>query len=166
MYLCTMKAYFFNYSHDLCMANHSRFYLPPRQVLEMEGCLMPLAAWVASPGDWVVTWGDGSGFQDVCRTFYREMCPGVQFCSIQECPSDVEWVPWGIDALLWERLRKVGMESVFTWKMVEDVRRLSSRQIAAQVLRHLKQACGEYKLCGDSFAITDEQELRDLLWTL
>ncbi len=166
MYLCTMKAYFFNYSHDLCMANHSRFYLPPRQVLEMEGCLMPLAAWVASPGDWVVTLQNSQDFHDVCQGFYREKCPGVQFCSIQECPSDVEWIPWGIDALLWERLRKVGMESVFTWKMVEDVRRLSSRQIAAQVLRQLKQACGEYKFCGESFAITDEQELRDLLESL
>ena len=58
-----MNLFYFNYSHELALANDRQNYFPPAHVRVMERDLMPLAAWVAGTEDAVA---GGSGLVGVC----------------------------------------------------------------------------------------------------
>lgn len=142
-----MKLFFFNFSHELAMANGHVNYFPPGPVRMMERDLMPLAAWCAGKGDVVVV---DSSILDACRRFYAPVLPNVMFCSLNDLPSHFMLQPWGWDAHVVWLLRKAGAEIWYSDDRVADVLRLSSREVACRVLNRLVDMLPGLPLCGES----------------
>jgi hypothetical protein len=142
-----MNLFFFNYSHELAMANGHVNYFPPGPVRVMERDLMPLAAWCAGDGGCVVA---DSSMLDACRNFYARMLPAVRFCDLGTLPPHFNFQPWGWDAHAVWLLRKAGAALPEAGYRVAHVLRLSSREVASRVLNRLVAMLPGLPLCGAS----------------
>ncbi len=153
-----MNLFFFNYSHDLALANGCPNYILPRHVAMLERDLMPLAAFCAKKGDAVVV---DKHLTAACRDFYGRMCRGVSFAdlsNLHEIKGNLR--PWGIDRRLQRVLTKSGFSCDFGSDDVENLYLLSSRLLASGVLALLHKQLPELPLCGRSVACHTEAELR------
>ena len=153
-----MNLFFFNYSHDLALANGCSNYILPRHVAMLERDLMPLAAFCARKGDIVVV---DKGLTAVCRDFYATMCRDVGFTDLSglhEIKGDLR--PWGIDRRLQRELQKSGFFCNFGSDDIDNLYHLSSRLVASRVLAELRRQLSGLPLCGQSVACHTETEIR------
>ncbi len=152
-----MNLFFFNYSHDLALANGCSNYILPRHVAMMERDLMPLAACCAQKGDAVVV---DKSLAAACREFYERLCKGVDFVDFSCLPDKKNVLrPWGIDRRLERVLQKAGFLCPFTGDDVENLYRLSSRLESSRILNSLRMELSELPLCGESVACRTETEI-------
>ena len=151
-YLCRVNLLFFNFSHDLALANGQGNYVSPLLVRTMEADLMPLAAFCASAGDAVVV---ADGCVERCKAFYASLCRGVNFVSPTALPADFHLQAWGLDAHLFWSLSRCGAMVGDKTAVVDEVRRLSSRRVAVEVLGSLRRELCDEPLCGESVWCAD-----------
>ncbi len=153
-----MNLFFFNYSHDLALANGCSNYILPRHVVMLERDLMPLAAFCAQRDDVVVV---DKGLTAACRDFYGSICRDVGFADLSglhEIKGNLR--PWGIDRRLQRELLKSGFSCNFCSDDIDNLYRLSSRLVASRVLAQLRRQLPELPLCGQSVACHTETEIR------
>lgn len=164
-YLCTVKQYFFNYTHDLALACAPIYYNPSATVAFLERDLMPLAAFCAKEDDCVVV---EESRLDACRNFYQQ-CPSV--CT-RFVPSnkllDCEVEPWGWDSSLVRRISKgsdgnTPMPRVPSAGQLELLREFSSRRWASECLSFVRKALPEAPLCGESCFCETEEGIKKTL---
>lgn len=149
-----MNVFYFNYSHDLALANGRKNYVPPLHVRQMETDLMPLAAMVAAQGDVVVV---DERRMEVVPSFYKRSCPQVSFVSFANLPGGSSLQPWGWNANVVWKLGRHGYDSMLPAEFLSNVRFLSSRRWAVDVLRDLRDEMGDLPLCGEpQFCDTEE----------
>ena len=164
-YLCIVKLYFFNYSHDAALACAPIFYNPSGVVASLEYDLMSLATFCAGREDTVAV---NPRVLDICRAFYSRLpIPEVQFEPTDRLPGlFVE--PWGWDVSLLMRLQK-GMKDVTppsefpSPAQLETFHHLSSRRSAVTCLHLLRESLPKEPLCGESYYCTTESEIRTAL---
>lgn len=151
-----MNLFFFNYSHDLALANGCPNYILPRHVAMLERDLMPLAAFCAKKGDAVVVDKD---LKTACCDFYGRMCSGVNFVDFSDL-HELKAVlhPWGIDRRLQRELTKSGFSCNFGCDDIDSLYHLSSRLVASGVLAALRKQLQGLPLCGQSVACLTETE--------
>ena len=142
-----MFAYYFNYSHELALADKGINYVAPSIVRTMERDLMSLAAFFAVEGDVVVV---SEGMVERCSAFYAGLCPGVRFVTLSSVPAESVFRPWGLNADLCRKLRKTDTFPVPTDVEVNDLRLLASRRTAVDILERLRKELSYLPLCGES----------------
>lgn len=157
-----MKLYYFNYSHELALANGHINYYPPYNVRRMETDLMPLAAWLAQRGDSVVV---EKGTEEVCYDFFKEKKPDVAFCAISQLPPHFDFCPWGLNAHLCWMFQKNDVYLNFGEKRIEAIRELASRRTACDLLLQLVVEGGRDSFCGESRFCESEASIKDALQT-
>lgn len=156
MYLCNVKLFYFNYSHELALANGRGNYISPRQVRSMEDDLMSLAAFCASDGDAVVV--SERRLLD-CVSFYASRCPQVNFVSLSSLPPHFLLKSWGVDAQLFWLLGRSGAAFQSDLDCIDVVRSLASRRVAVEILLYLNADLEGLPLCGESQFCCDEESL-------
>lgn len=156
MYLCNVKLFYFNYSHELALANGRGNYISPLQVRSMEEDLMSLAAFCASVGDAVVV--SEHRLSD-CNSFYASLCPEVNFVSLSCLPQDFVLTPWGVDAQLFWLLHRIDAVFQSDFDNIDVVRRLASRRVAVEILSRLNADLEGLPLCGKSQFCSDEESV-------
>ena len=156
-----MNLFFFNYSHDLALANGSSNYILPRHVRMMEHDLMPMAAFCAEKGDAIAV---DESLTKTCTEFYKPLCNDIEFVSTTTLPADKRQLrPWGIDFRLERILQKAGLPYPFTSKDIEHLHRLSSRIVASELLHSLRTALPHLPLCGESTACYTEAQVAQVV---
>ncbi len=142
----------FNPSHDEALAVSSPFYTETRAARLLAESLFPLPALWAAPGDFVLV-PDGatlpdphSLFSDI--TFVYE----ADLCRLSEgLITAIE--PWGRNGALRQRLLQCGVRETLLddAERLSDIRRLSSRLTAVQLLKRLRaelpDTVGESRWC-------------------
>ncbi len=152
-----MNLFFFNYSHDLALANGCPNYILPRHVAMMERDLMSLAAYCAQKCDAVIV---DKSMTAPCCEFYERSCLGVDFVDLACLPDKKSTLqPWGIDYRLKRELQKAGFLCPFSCDDVENLYHLSSRSVSSRILHKLRMELSELPLCGESVACRTEAEL-------
>lgn len=164
-----MKAFYFNFSHDVQLAAGNTLINPSRNVLALEHDLQPLAAWVAEEGDTVIVHPD---MVEACRSFYSSKgVRGVEFTPHTNIPC-VHIEPWGWDIGVRNRLLQGAKRARQMHDMLPDqevldiIRGLSSREIASECLKETKETLPEMPLCGFSRFCQSEEELHDIVDSL
>ena len=151
-----MNLFYFNYSHELALANDRQNYFPPAHVRVMERDLMPLAAWVAGKEDAVAV---ESGRVGLCRDFFRRIGLDVcRFVPADALPSGCLPRPWGLDRHVVWQMRKGGADGLPGEEEIEDVRALSSRRLAVDLLAEVRCHLSDAPLCGESVYCQSEGE--------
>lgn len=151
-----MNLFYFNYSHELALANDRQNYFPPAHVRVMERDLMPLAAWVAGKEDAVAV---ESGQVGLCCDFFRRMGLDVcRFVPADALPSGCLPRPWGLDRHVVWQMRKGGADGLPGEEEIEDVRALSSRRLAVDLLAEVRRHLSDAPLCGESVYCQSEGE--------
>lgn len=138
-----MTLHIFNPSHDEALGFGSPYYVPTKAAQRMaaERCTLP-ELWAAA-GDFILLPDECerpvASVAGVNYVYKRELTPTLlqQISHIQ---------PWGWDAYLRHTLRRCGVsdELLPTDEYLADLRRLSSRETAVQLLNALKSANPEY----------------------
>lgn len=138
-----MTLHIFNPSHDEALGFGSPYYVPTKAAQRMaaERCTLP-ELWAAA-GDFILLPDECerpvASIAGVNYVYKRELTPTLlqQISRIQ---------PWGWDAYLRHTLRRCGVsdELLPTDEYLADLRRLSSRETAVQLLNALKSSNPEY----------------------
>lgn len=138
-----MTLHIFNPSHDEALGFGSPYYVPTKAAQRMatERCTLP-ELWAAA-GDFILLPDECerpvASIAGVRYVYKRELTPTLlqQISRIQ---------PWGWDAYLRHTLRRCGVsdELLPTDEYLANLRRLSSRETAVQLLNALKSANPEY----------------------
>ena len=162
-YLCIVKAFYFNYSHDVQMSSGSILRNLSQNVSSLEYALQPLAVYAASPDDVVVV---HPNMIDTCREFYQDDCfDGIRFASLSsslEMPVE----PWGWDVAVIRQLENSGIPGRFMCSkgQADVIRALSSRESACVCLREVRNRLPGLPLCGTSEFCNTREELYDKLF--
>lgn len=152
----------FNPWHDLALANNRSNYLPPASALKMADDLSLLPAWIAGPGDFVLTENALSrvGKADEAALIL-ENCTFVEPSALDSFL--VEPKPWGWDLPLHRILRKLSPElNLPSLEELEAIRSLSSRSLAVQVLSELNLMELPY-VTGESFLCSQVVQIEPLI---
>ncbi|MTK52286.1 hypothetical protein [Paludibacter sp.] len=132
--------YFFNPEHDLALANSDRNFNAPLQAKKLAHDLACLPLWYASPGSIVLsTNADSNWLEEIQRTF-----PQLKNIHLTLTP-DFSLIntlsPWGWDNAVCKHFSLLGADSSLLPDSVqlENIRRLSHRNISIQALEHILQ---------------------------
>ena len=152
-----MNLFYFNYSHELALANDRVNYYSPVHVRCMERDLMPLATWLAHPDDVVAVAEDRVA---LCRDFYAVAgLDACQFVPADSLPSGYEPCTWGFDRHVVWQMRKNGAGGLPSDETLRTIRALSSRRLAVELLVELRNRLSDEPLCGESFFCQSEDEI-------
>ena len=155
-----MKAYFFNYSHDVQLSSGRVMRNISRNVCSLEYALQPLAVFTAAKGDLVVVHPQ---MVDVCRNFYSQYnFPEIEFVSLVDIP-DMPIEPWGWDIGIVNSLKKSSGIHVClpSLQQLDDIRSLSSRKNVSSCLAQIRKALSGFPLCGESWFCSSENDLQE-----
>ena len=119
----------------MALASGSPYYMAPASAKKMASDLSALPSWYAEAGS-------GVWVSDICQMeWMREACrlsPSVEWTVDADADFD-EVAPWGWSSALLHRLRTGGVPMVLLQdEAVADLRRLSSRQVAVNLLPRLQ----------------------------
>ena len=165
-----MKAFYFNFSHDVQLASGNVLVNLSHNVQALEYAIQPLAVWMAEDGDVVVVHPD---MVEVCRAFYANKgLERVSFVPSTSIP-DVPVEPWGWDTGVRKILQK-GMHmgpKKCNNRLPDDscldfIRNISSRETASRCLTEIRNAFPNVPLCGTSVFCTSEEDLKKELAAL
>ena len=133
--LVMKRLYLFNPENDMALASGSPYYMAPASAKKMASDLSALPSWYAEAGSgvWVSDFRQVEWMREACR-----LSPSVDWVTDVDANFD-EVVPWGWSPALLHRLRTSGV----TMKLPQDekvaeLRRLSSRQVAVNLLPRLQ----------------------------
>ena len=136
IFVLVMKIlYLFNPENDMALASGSSYYMAPASAKKMAADLSALPSWYAQEGNyvWVSDVRQSAWMREACR-----LAPSLQWVVNvdQECR---EVVPWGWSPSLLHRLRLHGISTkLLGEEAVAELRRLSSRQVAVNLLPRLQ----------------------------
>lgn len=141
----------FNASHDEALASGSPYYYPSRTARTFEADLAALPAWWAAEGDAVLVAPD-TPWPAALPAGVRPVTAAQLRAGGWDGVARIE--PWGWDALLVHRLRRIGAPAGLlpAPERLEAVRRLSSRALAVGLLPQLRaelpESVGESAWCA------------------
>ena len=145
--------YLFNPENDMALASASPYYMAPSNIKKMAADLSALPAWYAPEGSGVLLADERqrSWMENECRfPLSMEWNTGL-------APYYIKVYPWGWNYALLRWLKESGVssEALLPEERMEGVRRLSSRQVAVDLLPRLRV---EHTL-GESFAFSFFEKL-------
>lgn len=158
----TSSIYIFNPGHDLALANGSSSFVPPQAVQLMSNDLSLLPVWYADDNSIVLSPNAAADqFMDIMRKqlpILNKYSINVVNPVISSIPissgTDLSICPWGWDKSVREYLKRCGipMSSMPTDKLLDDIKWLSNRKRAVELLQRLKS---NSNCIGESEYLTD-----------
>ena len=149
----------FNPENDMALANNTVHYKAPKEIVRMGEDLSVFPAWFARTGDYVkVESAEKIGcFEQMCDVYGI----GVH-AQLTSRYVSAEVRPWGWSRVLIKRLEEQGVEplSFLSEQAVNEVRRLSGRQMTIDILR---QFDGEPMYCGISKVCVTLDEVKQFV---
>lgn len=142
----------FNPDHDEALAAGSPYYTPTRAARVLAESLAALPAWWGAEGDAVLV---AKG---------QSLPPVLNGCSLTAAPcwDTIDRIaPWGWDAALVHRLRRLGAPERLlpSADELDEIRRLSSRHTAVGLLQAVRQDVPAFTV-GESLWCTSDAEVR------
>lgn len=151
----------FNPEHDLALANGDPHYMPSAAVRQMIADLSLLPCWYASADSRIVA---PSAYNLAFLGEMRILFPALpHLCTLPEVATG-SWSqiqPWGWDAVVKKRLLMLGADPQLLpdTERLRLLREMSHRLQAVRLLARLAREEGS--LCGESFLLTEERQLRE-----
>lgn len=132
--------YFFNPEHDLALANSDRNFNAPLQAKKLAHDLTCLPLWYATPGSIVLNTSPDNDWLEEMQLLFPQLNTS-QLTSAPDFSSITTILPWGWDRAVCKQLSLLGADSALLPNAVqlEDIRRLSHRNISIQALEYLRQ---------------------------
>lgn len=163
-----MLLYYFNPDNDMALASGEAGYTPPASIQRMMHNTMLLPACWAQPGDGVLTF-DGVWIVEQPAPRAELWSEHVETGKGHLVPlSDIlatvtEIRPWGWSPAARHRLRRWGVpdDLLPTDEQLREIRRLSSRQQAVELLSQLVPL--DSRLCGESIFCLDDASVMQAL---
>lgn len=156
----TLRLHIFNPEHDIALAHGSPLFTSPRAGRQLRADLGFLPALWA--GEESVVWTDQpQEAWEAVRRLGLDMPPGlfVDTPSLRRLAGQVEAVdPWGWDAALCHQLQRLGVNPRIlpTAEELEEVRALSHRRIAKELLDSIQHTSLTDNTIGDSIKEKEE----------
>jgi len=160
-YLCNVKVFYFNFSHDVQLSSGDTVYNLSKNVRALEYALQPLAIFSAMPGDVVAVHPE---ILNVCEMFYSHVFKGTKFVSAASMPV-VPVEPWGWDVGVAHVIGKSMRTDSYVLRkeQLTKIRMLSSRQNVSVCLNKLLSLLPQMPLCGKSeFYVSKERLMEDM----
>ena len=156
------ETYIFNPDNDLALANGNANYLPPRSARCMASDLALLPVWYAKKGDSVLVPNSETLY------YWSKTSPNYSFSSEIKIVTNIEPIPiqqvfpWGWNPALVKQIKGRGLSNEYLPSLteMENLRRLSSRQTAVEVLREVMlNFADKHPLVGESVLCLTEKEI-------
>lgn len=131
------RLFIFNPDCELAIANGSRYYMPPANIVQMAADLAYLAAYLAADGDYVLMPElPESGFVELREKISGYVCRPVTWKELESLEiKGVE--PWGWSPKICHELAEIHLSQEWTGDKKEGY----SRKKAMETLKQLVEAC-------------------------
>ncbi|GAT61538.1 hypothetical protein [Paludibacter jiangxiensis] len=132
--------YFFNPEHDLALANSDRNFNAPLQAKKLAHDLAGLPLWYATPGSIVLDTNSDNNWLEEMQLLFPQL-NNSQLTSAPDFSSITTLFPWGWDNVVCKHFSLLGADSALLPSTVqlEDIRRLSHRNISIRALEYIRQ---------------------------
>lgn len=154
-----VEVYIFNPEHDMALANFSSYYKAPSEIIRMKDDLSFLPFWF-SPDNALIKVYDKVMIQVLKNQ--TSSFGDISHSRFVDCFTSSVIVPWGWDPAIVHSLVESGISSTVLpgKEELENIRFLSSRERAAEVLESFSSVAG---LCGKAFRCTDIIHVKDVI---
>lgn len=162
-----MYLHIFNPDHDESLAHPGPDHHPSKAACGMARDLAALPIWYAQPGDLVML--PSTNATEKWLKEVETLLPSVQLYRNGQSLPPIDGIePWGWDHALHRNcLKSFPNIELPTVSVLDDIRSLSSRRTAVEILRNLREeiAVSAYKdaFCGRSWWVDNESQARPLI---
>lgn len=163
-----LRSHIFNPENDLALGNGDSNYIAPASARRMAADLATLPAWWANEGDSVLLPDSSAAYYWNRYPFCSQLAPRVNWITPADPIPPQSLSPWGWNPALIRQLSQRGFAPVRMpdETQMHNLRRLSSREWAADILRQLRTTNTDLPLTGSAIPCHNEAEVEQAVKSL